>query len=839
MAFDKVVRNGNGIESIDVQQGAYKVSERYLEGNCLPMDRPGTMQESYTTIEKMALGLVLAMSLFLRMCGLDVFITVDEPTWRTRSINFQQALADHSWEKTYQSEHPGVVTMWSGVLASRLAEAAGASDLTPDLIRRWPRAEISPARGPFYPVTLWARRIIAFTTWVGIVIASLLLRRAFDRHSALIATTFIALDPFCLFHSRLHHLDGLLTTFVMLSVVSLLVYTRGRRRPGYLVLSAVTAGLAIANKSPGLFLVPWTGVVLLLGAWRNGGVQQRRNIVRATGPLLLWGGVAAITIVVIWPALWVEPVDTIHKVLSGALGQGLNPHENSNFFWGQVRPDPGPAFYPVAWAFRTTPLVIFGLASLAVWGRGRDLKDRGMPLFLFVVGYSAFMTLAAKKFDRYLLPIFPLVDILAAAGFSVLPSAGLWLRGIWRRSIPVVIVALLAFVQFALLWPSRPYYSAYYNPMLGGTATAPRVLLVGWGEGLEKAAAYLNEKPGAKDLHVAIQSFGEFRPFFVGKTTLAGWAPLPDPDYFVLYASHVQRWFTPEIVSHFKGEPAEYVAVVNGLEYAWVYPNTFYRKEALDILDDIAAQGHAETDQIILDTDAALRRYYRGPLEFSVIAGVARDDFVLGELERAARGRDRLWHLTLPDAGEETGAIIRRHLEASANRVQTIQVGEVAATCYELDIDTRFVSNPTIPTTARLGEDIRLIGYDLQSNQFGPERPFAIRFYWRASGPTRVSYKVFTHLLGPDGQMYGQMDSIPQGGARPTTIWTQGEMVIDDYVIALAEGAPEGEYRLAFGMYDLDTMKRLPAYDQTGQRLPEDRILIEGLSLSRVASQAK
>ena len=48
-----------------------------------------------------------------------------------------------------------------------------------------------------------------------------------------------------------------------------------------------------------------------------------------------------------------------------------------------------------------------------------------------------------------------------------------------------------------------PYALAYYNPRRGGPA-ASRVLLVGWGEGLDQVAAYLNAQPSSERQLIAI-----------------------------------------------------------------------------------------------------------------------------------------------------------------------------------------------------------------------------------------------------------------------------------------------------------------------------------------------
>lgn len=286
-------------------------------------------------------------------------------------------------------------------------------------------------------------------------------------------------------------------------------------------------------------------------------------------------------------------------------------------------------------------------------------------------------------------------------------------------------------------------------------------------------------------------------------------------------------------MGHFFGvERPEYVASVNGLEYAWVYPNTFYRREALAILDHIASQGRSDGDVVVLNANAAFRRDYRGPLRLSIIAGPPRDDFVLNGLQRASAGRDRVWFLSFPDTREAVGELIRGYLEKQASRTEVVVIDGVRAVGYELHEHARFVGrNLMYPAEFRLGDRIRLLGYDLGQTESTRGGALSVRLYWHASQSTSSSYTVFTHLLGPDGELYGQLDSVPQGGARPTTTWLTGEIVLDDYKIEIAQDAPAGEYLLEVGMYDLTTMERLPVSDEAGQHMGQDRVLIGGLHL--------
>src|SRR5215207_3027079 len=50
---------------------------------------------------------------------------------------------------------------------------------------------------------------------------------------------------------------------------------------------------------------------------------------------------------------------------------------------------------------------------------------------------------------------------------------------------------------------------------------------------------------------------------------------------------------------------------------------------------------------------------------------------------------------------------------------------------------------------------------------------FPVTLVWQAEGATATSYTVFAQLLDSDGQLIAQSDSIPAGGARPTTGWRE------------------------------------------------------------------
>ncbi|HEX5415366.1 MAG TPA: hypothetical protein VFZ25_06855, partial [Chloroflexota bacterium] len=125
----------------------------------------------------------------------------------------------------------------------------------------------------------------------------------------------------------------------------------------------------------------------------------------------------------------------------------------------------------------------------------------------------------------------------------------------------------------------------------------------------------------------------------------------------------------------------------------------------------------------------------------------------------------------------------------------------------------RSFRRPAIPhaTSVDLGGKAFLIGYDLTpTGSLAPGTSLALTLYWRAANNFGVSYKVFTHLVGPDGQIRGQKDSLPLDGAAPTTSWAPGEFLTDRYEIPIDTDAPAGMYQVIVGMYDGNTGARLP-----------------------------
>ena len=104
----------------------------------------------------------------------------------------------------------------------------------------------------------------------------------------------------------------------------------------------------------------------------------------------------------------------------------------------------------------------------------------------------------------------------------------------------------------------------------------------------------------------------------------------------------------------------------------------------------------------------------------------------------------------------------------------------------------------------------RLLGYQLKPETLRPGRSLQLTLYWQALAEVDTSYKVFVHLVGPDGNIVAQSDAFPATNTLPTDIWVAGEVIEDIHTLVVPSTVTPGRYRLRVGFYHPDTLQRVP-----------------------------
>jgi 4-amino-4-deoxy-L-arabinose transferase-like glycosyltransferase len=635
-----------------------------------PVAAPRATARAWSITSPALIALLLgAAALLPRVLGLADFVTTDEAYhWIGRTERFADAVADRRWAATIQTGHPGVTLMWLGSLGLALERAAGPG---------WAGAPSLVAH------LAWLRLPGAVLQALLVPAGYLLLRRLLTPTTALVAALLWATAPYLITHTRLLHLDALLTSFVTFSVLLLLlaIHPRTENHPegtrprtgrwrsvvssrfSVLIGSGICAGLALLTKGPALILLPFAGLLLFAlaptddrrpttddrrptndgGLWTRGWPQQGRpqrghptggggtqhttrntqhiprfsilhsqfSILRrlqtAVPIYLLWLGVAAIVVVLLWPALWVDPARALRKYVEEIASNGGRPNGDGQFFLGRAVGDPGPLFYPIANLFRMTPVTLIGLLGLPLALRrpttddrrptmddGRRITHRGGSRFLvlgstqgarsillallaFVLFWTLVMTLGPKKFDRYVLPTWPAIEVLAAAGLVSILDCRFWIVDVHAAQskiknlkskivLPLVIAALL----LTDFW-YHPYYLSYYNPLLGGGAGAQRALLIGWGEGMDQAGAWLRAQPdiGSGPVLSALgQTLQPFVPAPVRDVADLGAGPA---NYAVVYLESIQRAADPPLYDALRQTVPLHTVTIHGIAYAQIH----------------------------------------------------------------------------------------------------------------------------------------------------------------------------------------------------------------------------------------------------------------------------
>jgi hypothetical protein len=159
-----------------------------------------------------------------------------------------------------------------------------------------------------------------------------------------------------------------------------------------------------------------------------------------------------------------------------------------------------------------------------------------------------------------------------------------------------------------------------------------------------------------------------------------------------------------------------------------------------------------------------------------------------------------------PKAGETLGAI---------------QVGEakLPPPCEGPDVEH--------PLTVELSDGVTLLGYNLAPEEVTAGERITLTLHWEVRQPPSADYQVFVHLLGEGPEPLAQGDGPPLRGDYPTSMWAAGETIADPRPIQLPDGLPKGHYRLAVGLYDLQTLRRLTRLDGKGDtvEIPESVVV--------------
>lgn len=430
---------------------------------------------------KKLLAVIVFSTLFLvtriPFLGYDE-INPDAVNWHFRSEQFIVGLKSGDFLKTYQHYHPGVTLMWIMGVRIELYRQINPQDrvYTEDnfLIQ--------------HQIAKYSLVLVQLALSIGLILA---LKDILGFRISMLATSIFSFEPFFLGNSRLLHMDILLTLFVILSLTyayryylrcSTALSLRGASETSdeaislwrYLVLAGVFAGLAFLTKSVGILSLGFISAFFAISTIIN----------RLHGKLsMLYLGVfllsSVATIFILFPALWVSPKLVLSNIYNEGLRIGTR-RGHEQLVMGDTVDVAGPSFYPLVLALKTSPLIWLGVGLFIYLivknPRKFQSVDKKFILYLsiFYLIYFVGMTVASKKLDRYMLPLFPLLGIIASIGISQTFTE---LKGKYYKVALYFSVVLVTGI--GVLYPLvklYPYYFTYTNPLFGSAENANKII---------------------------------------------------------------------------------------------------------------------------------------------------------------------------------------------------------------------------------------------------------------------------------------------------------------------------------------------------------------------------
>ncbi len=437
---------------------------------------------------------VLARLPFL---GQEMFNT-DVWKWKARIYDFGSGVFNLDFDKTLQKYHPGVTLMWIGTVAVKF------EGLYCSIIPSCPN-EATDSLGAIFNLHFFQKFFIILTLGLTLAFAFYPLRKLFGEKYAFVAMFLLTFEPFFYALTRVIHLEALMTSFMLTSFVWLF-YTletakenRCDLKISGLVLSAVFTGLAVLTKSTAVVMLPLSLLSIV--------IYQRNKIKLALKTSIIWLAPVILTYFVLWPAMWVHPLQTLDYVFIRGIKETGLEGEHTQIFLGKYTENPGPLYYFVVMAFKFSPLLVTGIVFFAFlvkrikphFGDGKAKRFVLLTL-LFALGYLLEITIPTKKLDRYILPTLGWLTLLAGFFYT-------WLLGVilpkcsWgkfcaltkqsridkvlchfssrastidgpgtrdaKSASLVVLTVFMGVIAYQSL-PLTPDYFSYYSPLAGG-----------------------------------------------------------------------------------------------------------------------------------------------------------------------------------------------------------------------------------------------------------------------------------------------------------------------------------------------------------------------------------
>ncbi len=449
------------------------------------------------------------------------------------------------------------------------------------------------------------------------------------------------------------------------------------------------------------------------------------------------------------------------------------------------------------------------------------------------------MTFSAKRSPRYILPAFPPLALIAAFGWLKLyqltnktsrpPHATSRRLTFYILRFTSLFPAILFLSALAILLPYTPYYFTYFNPLLGGSYTAPGLVKIGWGEGLDRVGRFLQRE--FSDSRVGTAYASTVAPFFKGHLSgLSG----DNLDYVVLYRKQLQSGRpSPTFNRYFEQSDSIFSVNLNGVHYADVYPGPALQPamtlipglDAPILPQPLAFRALTPYGRIGQSLEVDVLWLADEPLPVTpstvTLESISVFDFLSEGRDHHHSGSDSKTEQEITSLAEGQGRLTHLAGDLIVSRHHMLLPPELERGLYALLVDGRPLGEVElrhfqIPANMRPANDF-VFGQQisLAAFQFTPDPDYiGLTIAWQAQKSHLPDYTVFVQLLEAEtNERVAGVDSRPLNGEWPTSRWVKNEVVVDEYLVAVPPDLKPGFYKIIAGLYQPETGRRLVLAD--------------------------
>ena len=314
------------------------------------------------------------------------------------------------------------------------------------------------------------------------------------------------------------------------------------------------------------------------------------------------------------------------------------------------------------------------------------------------------------------------------------------------------------------------------------------------------------------------------------------WKPLLSPNYIIMFTVPFFMLMGRAIVVSIQAGGLPKLAGVFlaltlaatfglGLRIAFFDP-TYFKDDARGLVKYLEPLANADADDltsgngviIVHPIDYAVEYYYTGDASIAMID--PDDAQLMASLEDALREKRRAFLAWPSGTPLDMPGLLPFLLEMSGRFAGGEQFRSYSLRIYEPE---RAVFLPEIePAWADFG-DLRLTGAFYQ-DEVEADDAICLALRWQLARDTNIAHKVVVILWDAAGRRLSGADVLltsPRWGLS-TERWLPDQEELNYYIVPVPIGTPPLSYRITVGVYDADTMERLPFLDAVGNPTGKD-----------------